>query len=201
MSTLEEKLTRRGFIAHHFATGEEAARFVLESIPAGRSVGIGGSMTVKTLRLDERLTEKGCPVSWHWTAENKPEALRRAQQAEVYLSSANAIDEEGVLYNIDGTGNRVSALSFGPGEVFVIAGANKRVEGGEKAAIERIKTQACGRNARRLGLNTPCAKLNRCVGEGGCASPQRMCNVVQKLERAPGGRAFHVVLVDEALGY
>lgn len=83
MSTLEEKLTGRGFIAHRFATGEEAARFVLESIPAGRSVGIGGSMTVKALRLDERLTEKGCPVYWHWTADNKPEALRRAQQADV----------------------------------------------------------------------------------------------------------------------
>jgi hypothetical protein len=201
MSTLEERLTGRGFIVHHFATGEEAARFVLESIPSGRSVGIGGSMTVRTLRLDERLAAKGCPVYWHWTAQNKAEALRRAQQADVYLASANAIDEGGILYNIDGTGNRVSALLFGPGEVFVIAGANKLVKGGEKEAIERIKTQACGQNARRLGLNTPCAKLNHCVGEDGCASPQRMCNVLQKIERAPGGRPFHVVLVDEELGY
>ena len=201
MGTLVERLAARGFSVHSFKTGEEAAEFVLRSVPAGRSVGIGGSMTVRTLRLDERLSEKGCPVYWHWTAENKLEALRRAQQADVYLCSVNAIDESGVLYNIDGTGNRVSALSFGPGEVFVIVGANKRVSGGREAAISRIKTQACGKNARRLGLNTPCAKLDRCVGEEGCRSPQRMCNVVQALERAPGGRTFHVVLVDEALGY
>ena len=197
MSTLEEKLTGRGFIAHRFATGEEAARFVLESIPAGRSVGIGGSMTVRALKLDERLTEKGCIVYWHWTADNKPEALRRAQQADVYLSSANAIDEAGVLYNIDGTGNRVSALSFGPGEVFVIAGVNKRVEGGEEAAIERIKTQACGKNARRLGLNTPCASGHCNVSE--CT--RSMCNIILTLEHAPGAKTTKVVLINEDLGY
>ncbi len=199
--TLMEKLEKRGFIAHHFATAAEAAAFVLDSIPAGKTVGVGGSVTIRDLGLEQALKDKGCPVFWHWTAQDKAEALRRAQQADVYLCSANAIDSEGRLYNIDGTGNRVSALAFGPGEVFVVAGCNKLVEGGEAEAIERIKTQACGKNARRLGLNTPCAKLDRCAGPDGCRSPQRMCKAHLRLDFAPGGRPFHVVLVDEPLGY
>ena len=191
-------LRENGFDARWFATAAEAGDALCAELK-GKTVGIGGSVTVEQMGLGDRLSRENT-VFWHWR-QPAAEARKNAMAAEVYLLSANAVSETGALVNIDGTGNRVSALSFGPGEVFVIAGVNKRVEGGEEAAIERIKTQACGKNARRLGLNTPCARLNRCVGEGGCASPQRMCNVVQKIERAPGGRAFHVVLIDEALGY
>ena len=196
-----EKLKKRGFLAEWFDTAGEAADFVAADIGSGKSVGIGGSVTIRTLGLDKRLADQNCAVHWHWTAENKSEALAKAQQADVYLCSANAIDSDGILYNIDGTGNRVSALAFGPGEVYVIAGVNKLVQGSMAEAIDRIKTEACGKNARRLGLDTPCARLDRCVGADGCRSAQRMCKVTSRTEFAPGGRKFHVILVNEPLGY
>lgn len=201
MSEIAKKIEARGFIVHEFETAQEAAAFVAETIPAGKSVGIGGSVTVRTLALDKTLAAKGCEVYWHWTAEDKRAALLNAQTADYYLASANAIDESGVIYNIDGNGNRIGSLMFGRAEAFIIAGKNKLVAGGEKEAIERIKTKACGPNARRLGLKTPCSVNDCCIGPEGCKSPDRMCKLTSIMERVPGGKKVHVVLVNEELGY
>ena len=190
-------LEKKGYAVQLFQTSQEARDYVLASVEAGRSVGIGGSITVQQLELDKALAEKGCPVYWHWTAVDKEGAQIAAATADVYLCSANALTEKGQIINIDGHGNRVAATIHGPGKVIFLIGKNKLVENYD-AALERIKSAACPANARRLGLNTPCAVLGKCTD---CDSPQRMCNATVILERATSGHPMEVVLVNEDLGY
>ena len=192
-------LTRKGFPVHHAKTMEDAKAIVLKMIPDGASVGFGGSVTVREMGLYDELKKTGRMTHWHWmNDEPKPEVFQKAATADVYLTSSNAITADGCLVNIDGTGNRVGAMIAGPKEVIVIAGANKIVNGGVPQAIARIKTVACPQNARRLGLDTPCAQEDRCDA----ANCQRsMCNVTSIIERPVGGHRITIVLVDESLGY
>lgn len=193
----EEALRKNGFGVRVFQTGQEAAEAAIALIGA-RTVGIGGSWTIHTLGLYERFYGQGNTVSWHWRDADPEAARRRAGTSQVYLASSNAVTLDGKLVNIDGTGNRVGSFCWGPEEVVLIVGRNKIVrDAGD--AIRRIHEEACGKNARRLGLKTPCAVLDRCTD---CDTPDRMCRVVQILERKPGGvRGLQVFLVDEDLGF
>lgn len=192
-------LVRKGFTVHHAATLEEAKGIVLRLIPEGASVGFGGSVTVRDMGLYETLKAQGHPVYWHWMNNvPKPEVFQKAANSDVYLMSSNAITEDGCLINIDGTGNRVGALIAGPKQVIVIAGANKLVQGGVPQGIARVKAVACPQNARRLGLDTPCAALNKCDAANCTRS---MCNVTSILERPVGGHRITIILVDEEAGY
>ena len=192
-------LTRKGFPVHHAKTMEDAKAIVLKMIPDGASVGFGGSVTVREMGLYDELKKTGRMTHWHWmNDEPKPEVFQKAATADVYLTSSNAITADGCLVNIDGTGNRVGAMIAGPKEVIVIAGANKIVNGGVPQAIARIKTVACPKNARRLGLNTPCATLDRCDA---ASCEKGMCNVISIIERPVGGHKITIVLVDEEAGY
>jgi hypothetical protein len=192
-------LKRRNINASFAADKEAAAAVVLDMIPDNCSVGIGGSITVETLQLEDALREKGCTVFWHWRAKG-PDAVdntrRYAMSADVYLCSTNALTEDGRLINIDGTGNRVAAMIFGPRQVIIIAGKNKIVKNVEDG-LDRIKKSACPPNARRLGKRTPCASAE-C---NDCNSPDRMCNVTSIIEGKPSGVEMFVLLVGEALGY
>ncbi len=190
-------LEKKGYAVQLFQTSQEARDYVLASVEAGQSVGIGGSITVQQLELDKALAEKGCPIYWHWTAGDKEGAQIAAATADVYLCSANALTDKGQIINIDGHGNRVAATIHGPGKVIFLIGKNKLAENYD-AAMDRIKTVACPANARRLGLNTPCAVLGKCTD---CDSSQRMCNATVILERATSGHPMEVVLVNEDLGY
>ncbi|NLN45775.1 MAG: LUD domain-containing protein [Clostridiaceae bacterium] len=197
LNQTSEALRKNGFGARVFHTGREAADAAIALI-GKRSVGIGGSWTIHTLGLYEQLCEQGNTVSWHWRDTDPEAARRRASVSEVYLASSNAVTLDGKLVNIDGTGNRVAAFCWGPEEVVLIAGRNKIARDTEDA-IRRVHEEACGKNARRLGLKTPCATLDRCTD---CDTPDRMCRVVQILERKPGGvRGLQVFLVDEDLGF
>ena len=192
-------LTRKGFPVHHAKTMEDAKAIVLKMIPEGASVGFGGSVTVREMGLYDELKKTGRMTHWHWmNDEPKPDVFAQAATADVYLTSSNAITADGCLVNIDGTGNRVGAMIAGPKEVIVIAGANKIVNGGVPQAIARIKTVACPKNARRLGLNTPCATLDRCDAAN---CEKSMCNVTSIIERPVGGHKITIVLVDEEAGY
>ena len=196
MTTISAALTRRGFTVHHAATKEEAARLVLSLIPEGASVGAGGSMTIRELALAETLQAAGHAVHWHWL-EAGAAAFPAAHAADVYLASANAVTLDGQLVNIDGTGNRVAAMCYGPNTVYVIIGRNKIVEGGYQQAVRRIKQVACPANARRLNLDTPCAKGECSAAQ--CKNP--MCCAVVSLEHAVSAHRMVVLLVDEALGF
>ncbi|MDD3242639.1 MAG: lactate utilization protein, partial [Eubacteriales bacterium] len=167
-------LEGNGFVTKQFSCGQEAARCVVQSIPADASVGIGGSVTVQSLGLWELLQQSGHEVFWHWKASPEQTQTQRdaAVHADVYLASSNAVTLQGELVNIDGSGNRVAAQIYGPERVILLCGRNKLCAD-IPAAVARIKREACPANARRLGLSTPCALTGRCTD---CRSPQRMCN-------------------------
>ena len=191
-------LTRKGFPVHHAKTLADAKTIVLNMIPEGASVGFGGSVTVRDMGLYDELKKAGRSPHWHWkNDEPKPEVFALAAASDVYLTSSNAITADGCLVNIDGTGNRVGAMISGPKEVIVIAGANKLVAGNTAQAIARIKTVACPQNARRLGLNTPCAREGKCDAAN---CQKSMCNVTSIIERPVGGHKITIVLVDEETG-
>lgn len=195
---MKEILNRNHFICEVFET-PEAAKAAALSLIGTRSVGIGGSKTVKQLGLDTALIEQGNEVHWHWLSDKalKHETQMQAFHSEVYLCSTNAVTENGTLVNIDGTGNRVASLLFGPPTVIVIIGKNKLC-GSLEDAVSRIKREACPENARRQGLKTPCAATGECHD---CDTSARMCNATVLLERPLRiHRDFHVFLVDAALG-
>ena len=193
-------LRARGFDAAVFAQATEACDFIRQDMPAGAAVAIGGSMTVKQLGLETLLRRDGHTVLWHWEVEpaKRPALLHEAMGAPVYLCSANALTESGLIVQIDGNGNRVSAMCYGPQTVYVLVGRNKIVQGGYAQAVRRIKETACPQNARRQGLDTPCARTGHC-DEAHCE--HSMCHVFAAFERAPSGKRTQVLLVDEDLGY
>ena len=193
-------LRRRGFDAAIFETAKEAADYLLSDMPAGETVGFGGCMTAKQMGLETLLRANGHKVLWHWEMPKpeRPALLREAMNAPLYVCSANAVTEDGLMVQIDGTGNRVGAMCYGPGTVYVVIGRNKIVSGGYAQAVKRIKEIACPLNARRQGLKTPCAENGSC-NPAQCMSP--MCHIVASFELAPGGKTTKVLLIDEDLGY
>ncbi|ABR48362.1 protein of unknown function DUF1121 [Alkaliphilus metalliredigens QYMF] len=192
-------LKKRNIDAQYFVTKEEAHAAILNEIQLTDTVGIGGSMTIKELNLHEALIERGNSVFWHWLVapEDRESQRKSAALADVYLSSTNAITKDGELINIDGLGNRVSAMVYGPKKSIVVCGVNKICDD-LISGIDRIKTEACPSNAKRLGLKTPCAKTDHC---NDCFSEDRMCNVTTIINNKPMGIDLKVYLVEETLGY
>lgn len=193
-------LRRRGFEAVVFETAKEAADYLLSDMPAGETVGFGGCMTAKQMGLETLLRAAGHKVLWHWEAEpaERPALLHKAMNAPLYVCSANAVTEDGLMVQIDGTGNRIAAMCYGPGTVYVLIGRNKIVSGGYAQAVKRIKEVSCPLNARRFRLHNPCAETGRC-NPAECEKP--MCHVIASFERAPNGKRTQVILINESLGY
>jgi len=197
LKQVKEALEKRGYTVHLFETAQEAKEYLLSAIAPGHSVGFGGSMTLKGMGLDKALEERGNSVYWHWTAEDKEAAQRAAATADVYLTSANAVTKSGQIINIDGHGNRVAATLHGPGRVIFVVGRNK-IAANYDAAVQRLKRVVCPANAKRMMLDTPCAKLGFCVD---CDSKQRICNATVVLEHRLIGYQMDILLVNEDLGY
>ena len=198
LQTAVENLKKHGFDARAFETGEEAAAAALELI-GSRSVGFGGSVTLRDLGIYPRLKAQG-NTAWFakgFSGDDVPDVYLRAQGAQVFLLSSNAVTENGYLVNIDGRGNRVAGLIFGHEEVIVIAGKNKLVENVEEG-VKRIKGYAAGLNARRLGAKTPCAVDLKCHD---CRSKDRICRSIVISECPPMGMKVSIFLVNEDLGY
>ncbi|NLP18372.1 MAG: lactate utilization protein [Firmicutes bacterium] len=195
-----EALEKRGIKAVFIPTKEEARQMLLDRIPAGASVGIGGSMSIQELEVEEELAAKGCEVLWHWRGscpEQVNSLRRRALTCDFYLASSNAITQDGRLVNIDGTGNRVMGMVYGPPRVILVVGINK-LSTDLEGALDRVRREASPPNARRLKLKTPCAITGEC---NDCTSPDRMCKVVTIIEGKPGETELEVLLVGEKLGY
>lgn len=193
-----QNLKRRGFEARLFETGAQAASAAI-AIIGQRSVGFGGSVTLRDLGIFQRLRAQG-NTAWFarsFSGEEVPNVYERAQNTQVFLSSANALTETGCLVNIDGRGNRVAGLAFGHEEAIVIVGKNKLVKDVPEG-IRRAKGHAAGLNARRLGISAPCAADLQCRD---CRSPQRLCRSVLISEGPPTEMKVSVFLVNEDLGY
>jgi len=193
-------LKRNGFTVEYAANIAQALETLLKIIPKTALVGIGGSITVRELGLVQALQDRGNPVAQHWGEYPPDERMKiRRQQltADVFLTSSNAITEKGQLVNVDGAGQRVAAMIFGPKKVIVVAGVNKIVSDLD-TAIDRINNIAAPINAKRLNRKTPCATTGVC---NDCDSAERICNITTIINKRPSLTDFTVVLIGQELGY
>ena len=196
---LKKTLEEKGYEVLTFATGADAAEAVNGRID-GKTVGIGGSMTVEQLGLYEKLSGHNT-VCWHHRVPegtDPVEVRNAATRSQVYISSVNGLAETGEIVNIDNTGNRVAAISYGPETVYLLIGKNK-IAPDLEAAVWRARNIASPLNAKRLNRKTPCAvKADRCYD---CSSPDRICRNLSVLWTAPRGAHYVAVLIDEELGF
>lgn len=194
-------LNRRNMEAFYCPTAEDAVRKVSELVEDGNTVTWGGSMTIRDLRIPEMLRSRGTLEVLDRDLLDKPEEVRelylRSFSADVYLTSANAISEDGVIVNIDGNGNRVAAITWGPRKVVFVIGMNKVAQTVE-TALTRARSVASPINAQRLNINTPCLKDGACHN---CNSPESICSYVHFLRNSRNKGRHVVVLVGEDLGY
>ena len=194
-----ENLKRRNFVACYLPSAKDAVGKVMELIPEGSSVTWGGSMTIRDIGLTEHLKGGNYHVidrDTATTAEEQTACYRQAFSCDYYLSSVNGMSEDGVLVNIDGNGNRVAAITWGPKKVIFVIGLNKVAQTVE-SALARARSTASPVNAARFDINTPCQMDGVCHN---CKSPDSICNYVHFLRNSPKGRHL-VVLVGEDLGY
>jgi len=198
--TIIKNLQRRHIEGFYCATAEEAVNMVSGLIDDGSSVTWGGSMTIRDLGIPDALRSRGTlnvlDRDLVETPEEKQAMYLRAFSTDVYLSSANAISEDGVIVNIDGNGNRVAAITWGPKKVIFVIGLNKVAQTVE-AALSRARATASPINAARFDIKTPCQVDGVCHN---CNSADSICNYVHFLRNSPKGRHV-VVLVGAALGY
>lgn len=193
-------LKKRHMEASFVPNKEEALKTVLSLIPEGSKVGYGGSLTLDELGIKEalkkgnyQLVDRGRPG----ISEAEVFSLRReGLLSDVFLCSTNALTRDGKMVNIDGSGNRLAALTFGPKKVIVVAGINKIVDNVERG-LERVRNYTAPLHARRRGWDLPCAKTGHCMD---CRSPQRICCTVTITEYQRVKDRITVILVGETLG-
>ena len=190
---VRHNLEARGFSVSCFATAEEAVDYLDKKLD-GRTIGVGGSVTIRDMGIAQRL-EGHNQVAWAWTGGTRADAAA----AQVYLTSVNGLAETGEIINIDGTGNRVASTIFGHEEVYFIVGRNKLAPDYD-GALWRARNIASPKNAQRLARKTPCAvKGDKCYD---CSSPERICRALTVLWEAPNGIGrSEVVLIDQDLGF
>lgn len=196
-----KNLNRRNIEAFYCPTAKEAVEKVSELIEDGSTVTWGGSMTVRNLGIPDRLRKRGTLEVLDRDQAESPEEVGeiylRAFTSDVYLTSANAVSESGVIVNVDGNGNRVAAITWGPKKVVFIVGLNKVAQTLE-AAIARARGIASPINAQRFDIDTPCKIDGTCHN---CNSPESICSYVHFLRNSRNKGRHVVVLVGEDLGY
>ncbi len=190
-------LASRNMSGYYAKTGEEALRIALSLIPEGSTVTRGGCMSAAQIGLDDALQAGNYTFVDRDKTEDKRKAALMAYDCDVFIASANAMTEDGVLVNIDGNANRVSAIAFGPRKVIFIVGMNK-VTKDVDAAMKRARNEAAPINAQRFGLDTPCAKTGSCMN---CKSPDTICCQFLITRYSKHKDRIHVILVDEQLGF
>lgn len=203
MEKITKELEQRGFTVVNVPTAQKAEEYLLSVIDKRETIGVGGSTTVTQMGLRETLKQRGNRVLFHSEVpeEERLSLCREIMGADHYLCSANAISEDGRLWMIDGTGNRLSAVCYGPQKIFFICGKNKVVQGGEEEARMHMKSHSNPLNCKRLNLPTPCAKQGKCPYPIGTYGPHCICNFTLEVGKIPKNRTFTVILVDEELGY
>ena len=186
--------TMEGFYA---ASKEEALKIALELIPEGSSISMGGGMSVHEIGLSEALKNGNYDFIDRDAYEDKRQAMLIAYDADFFLASCNAMTDDGVLVNIDGNSNRVSAIAQGPKQVIFIVGMNK-VCSDVDAAMKRARNVAAPMNAQRFGLDTPCSKKGTCFN---CKSPDTICCQILVTRYSRHAGRIKVILVNDNLGF
>ena len=190
-------LESRNMSAYYAASKEEALAKALELIPEGSSIGMGGCMSAVEIGLVDALKAGNYNYIDRATEPDPRAAMLAAYDSDVFLASANAMTEDGIIVNIDGNSNRVSAIAHGPRKVVFIVGMNKVCDDLD-GAMKRARNVAAPINAQRFGLSTPCAKTGSCFD---CKSPDTICCqfLITRFSRHEG--RIHVILVNDDLGF
>ena len=190
-------LESRNMSGYYAASREEAKQIALSLIDEGASVTMGGAMSAHEIGLVDALKAGNYNFIDRSAFADKREAMLLAYDADVFLSSANAMTDDGILVNIDGNSNRVSAIAQGPRKVIFIVGMNK-VCSDPDAAMKRARNVAAPTNAQRFGLSTPCAKTGKCMD---CKSPDTICCQFLVTRFSHHAGRIHVILVNDFLGF
>ncbi len=195
-----QSLRRNNFNAIFVPDSKSACEEVLKQIPDGATVGVGGSVTLIQTGLPEALAGRNIQLIWPIRQGKTPDEIfdliRKSFSADVFLSGTNAVTEDGKLFNVDATGNRVGAMFIGPKKTIIVTGVNKIVKDID-AAEKRVKEWVAPQNAKRLGRKTPCVETGVCAD---CKSPDRICNIYVILAKKPVRTEVLVILVGEQLG-
>ncbi len=190
-------LKSRNMTGYYAASKEEALKLALELIPEGSSVTMGGGESVHAIGLPAALKEGNYNFIDRDAYEDKRAAMLAAYDADVFLSRANAMTEDGELVNIDGNANRVSAIAQGPKKVLFVIGMNKVCDDLD-GAMKRARNVAAPINAQRFGLNTPCCKTGSCMN---CKSPDTICCQFLITRYSRHEDRIHVIMVNDELGF
>ena len=190
-------LESRQMSGYYAADKEEALKVALSLIPEGSTVTMGGAMSAHEIGLPQALAQGNYNFIDRDKMEDKRAAMLAAYDADFFLASANAMTEDGVIVNIDGNANRVSAIAQGPRHVIFIVGMNKICDDVD-GALKRARNVAAPINAQRFGLNTPCTKTGSCMD---CKTPDTICCqfLITRYSKHPG--RIHVILVNDYLGF
>lgn len=193
-----EKNNMNGYLV---ASKEDLIKKVEEIIEPKSKVTCGGSMTLFETGIIDHLRSGKYQFLDRYedglSQEQIKEIFRQSFLCDAYFTSTNAITENGEIYNVDGNGNRVAAMLYGPDKVIIIAGVNKIVANIEEA-ISRTKQYASPMNAKRLNTETPCAKIGQCID---CNSIKRICNEYTLIKKQMNKDRIHVIFMNENLGY
>ncbi|HBG14486.1 MAG TPA: lactate utilization protein C [Synergistaceae bacterium] len=196
-----EALKKNHFKAFYCKERKEALEKILNEIPAGSVIGAGGSWTVAELGVLKELEARGHTILNHGkpglSPEEKMDIRRKQLTSDVFITGTNAVTMDGQLVNVDGTGNRVAAMIFGPGKVIVVTGVNKVVKNVDEG-LERIRQTAAPINNKRLGTTNPCTLTGECMD---CMGPGRICNATVILNKKPTMTDIHVFIIGEDLGF
>ncbi len=195
--TVIKGLNSRNMGGYYAEDKEAALKIALSLIPEGSSVTMGGAMSAREIGLVDALVGGNYNFIDRDKYEDKRAAMLAAYDADVFLTSANAMTDDGILVNIDGNANRVSAIAQGPKKVIVIAGMNKVCDDLD-GAMKRARNVAAPINAQRFGLSTPCAKTGKCFD---CKSPDTICCQFLITRFSKHKDRIHVILVNDSLGF
>lgn len=190
-------LESRNMTGYYAADKEQALKIALDIIDEGSTVTMGGAMSAHEIGLVDALKNGNYKFLDRDAEEDKRAAMLKAYDADYFLSSVNAMTEDGILINIDGNANRVSAIAQGPKKVLFIVGMNKvckDIDGGMK----RARNVAAPINAQRFGLSTPCTKTGSCMD---CKSPDTICCQFLITRYSRHKDRIHVILVNDSLGF
>lgn len=195
------ELRKNQFQAEYFVERKDLVNTVFKLIPPGSTVGVGGSVSIRELKLVDYLRERGFILFDHWqeglSTEEKKIIRKKQVHSHVFISGVNAITEKGEIVNMDGVGNRVASMIFGPEKVILVAGHNKIVKDLNEA-INRIRNIAAPMNAKRLNLPLPCAEIGHCTD---CTSDKRICRILTVIQRKPPETDIWVLLLKEKIGF
>lgn len=193
-------LKKNNFEALFVPDSKAAFEEVMKRIPDGSTVGVGGSVTLMQIGLLNALERRNVRLIWPIqqakNMDERMELIRKSFSSDFFLTSTNAITEDGKLFNVDATGNRVGAMFIGPKKTIIVSGVNKIVKDID-AAEKRVREWTAPQNAKRLNRKTPCVETGVCAD---CSSPDRICNIYVTLAKRPSRTEVAVILVGEKLG-